>query len=35
MALRQWTQQATSVIAGIVGNPGAALRGSYSAANPL
>jgi len=35
MALRQWTQQATSVIAGIAGNPEAAIRGSYNAANPL
>ena len=27
--------EATSVIAGIAGNPGAAIRGSYNAANPL
>src|SRR5215472_8574496 len=31
MLLRQWAQRATSVIAGIIGSPGPAFRGSYSA----
>ena len=35
MALRQWAQQATSVIAGIAGNPEPAIGGSDNAANPL
>jgi hypothetical protein len=33
--LRQWLQQATSVIAAVAAVPGSACRGSKRAANPL